>query len=693
MPDIFQTITGGFFDSVNQDRLYNADQMNMPYKKIVSDGLFFEGGDGGNIFKVTAAGGMTVNVGPGNALIGGKWAENEDALSVEISGNTSESARVDSVILRLDANIETRAIGIVYRQGAAAAPALDTSDGIKEFRLANIAVAVNAVAITDVNITDTRGTADCPWVSSIVTPSEAQLTAGVGAYIQQNPTALIPAVEGSVAEWIEEHPEAITTVQDGSLTEAKFSNALKLKAINGYVTPEMYGAKGDGVTDDTAAIQDALDAGGWIVFKPGGVYKTTASLHVSGNTFIDLNGATITGTAHRLLYNFVDDDVFTGYNGNGNIRIRNGKISGGCITFWHGQNISFEDIKFSRCVCDHFIEIAACKGVLIQNCDFVGMAEQTYSAVYEYINIDPCTTEATTYFGGEAFAAGNYDGTKNRDIYIVGCYFNIDESDANYQFLDDAIGCHTPWGQHHDNINIIGNKILNFKKFAIRASDMQNSVIRDNYIESAVNTEYAIACYSKDPDTVPSVINLLIQSNIIKVAKNCISAMSTEYLSAVNNIYYPGDNANHAVVDLYGAIADHASIVGNKTNIGFTTAYSISGPHLSETVFEALQETPLTGISVSGDVMTSANIKFTEFSKFAFLFGYVSGGTFNMRTVQNWFNDKTFAAGKTFPIIVDDTTGAVLMSFEISSENENVLTITKASGVTFPTPRGVLVSK
>lgn len=227
MPDIFQTITGGFFDSVNQDRLYNADQMNMPYKKIVSDGLFFEGGDGGNVFKVTAGGGMTVNVGPGNALIGGKWAENEDALAVEISGNTSESARVDSIILRLDANIETRAVGIVYRQGTAAAPALDTSDGIKEFRLANITVPVNAVAITDVNISDTRGTADCPWVTSIITPSEAQLTAGVGAYIQQNPAALIPSIKGGVAEWLEEHPEATTTVQDGSITENKLSASLK----------------------------------------------------------------------------------------------------------------------------------------------------------------------------------------------------------------------------------------------------------------------------------------------------------------------------------------------------------------------------------------------------------------------------------------------------------------------------------
>lgn len=174
MPDIFQTITGGFFDSVNKDRLYSADQMNMPYKKLISDGLIFEGGASGTVFKVTAAGGMTVNVAPGNALIGGKWAENEDALPLEVSGNTSESTRIDSVILRLDSNPETRAVGVVYRQGDATAPALDTSDGIKEFRLANITVPVNAASITNANIADTRGTPDCPRVESAFEPPTAK---------------------------------------------------------------------------------------------------------------------------------------------------------------------------------------------------------------------------------------------------------------------------------------------------------------------------------------------------------------------------------------------------------------------------------------------------------------------------------------------------------------------------------------
>ena len=65
----------------------------------------------------------------------------------------------------------------------------------------------------------------------------------------------------AVSDWLDAHPEATTTVADGSLTETKFSAALQLQTIKDYVTPEMFGAVGDGVADDSAAVQAAFDSG------------------------------------------------------------------------------------------------------------------------------------------------------------------------------------------------------------------------------------------------------------------------------------------------------------------------------------------------------------------------------------------------------------------------------------------------
>lgn len=47
--------------------------------------------------------------------------------------------------------------------------------------------------------------------------------------------------------------------------------------LQNYVTPQMFGAVGDGVTDDTEAVQAALDAGG-IIYFPAGRYKVTRQL-------------------------------------------------------------------------------------------------------------------------------------------------------------------------------------------------------------------------------------------------------------------------------------------------------------------------------------------------------------------------------------------------------------------------------
>lgn len=90
----------------------------------------------------------------------------------------------------------------------------------------------------------------------------------------------------AVAAWLNEHPEATSSVQDGSLTETKFSDELRLKTLNDYVTPEMYGAKGDGVTDDIESIRSAIASGKPVYF--GKSYYISEPITLT-------NGATLIG--------------------------------------------------------------------------------------------------------------------------------------------------------------------------------------------------------------------------------------------------------------------------------------------------------------------------------------------------------------------------------------------------------------
>lgn len=90
-------------------------------------------------------------------------------------------------------------------------------------------------------------------------------------------------VPKAVREWMDEHPEASTSVLDRSLT----INKLVVGTL-GYITPQMFGAKGDGVTNDTQAFKDAMiyaSENGLVVDVPTGVY-IVSQINVRNNVHI-----------------------------------------------------------------------------------------------------------------------------------------------------------------------------------------------------------------------------------------------------------------------------------------------------------------------------------------------------------------------------------------------------------------------
>lgn len=174
MADQTITIRSGFFDSVNNDRLYSADEMNRPYKRVITEGIFAtpQGTPSTDLQVLSAQSAMNIRVKAGEGLLGGKWFENATDLTITVPNNTNVVPRRDSVIIQVDKRQSGRKVNIVYREGTPSSnpqpPAIGTVPNVIEKRVANIYVASGATAINQDAIVDLRGSDECPWITSLI---------------------------------------------------------------------------------------------------------------------------------------------------------------------------------------------------------------------------------------------------------------------------------------------------------------------------------------------------------------------------------------------------------------------------------------------------------------------------------------------------------------------------------------------
>lgn len=166
----------GFFNSVNGDRKYNADDISNYFVKLISDGVF---ATPATCMQVVEASGMYVNVSAGWAFLRCKWINNTTYESLSVEPSDLVLNRIDRVVLRLDPSVSSRNITIAVKKGTAAVtpepPELTrVSDGIYELSLAQIAVNAGASAITQADITDERPDADvCGYVAGLIDQIDA----------------------------------------------------------------------------------------------------------------------------------------------------------------------------------------------------------------------------------------------------------------------------------------------------------------------------------------------------------------------------------------------------------------------------------------------------------------------------------------------------------------------------------------
>ena len=298
----------------------------------------------------------------------------------------------------------------------------------------------------------------------------------------------------------------------------------------GSVSVKTFGAKGDGVTDDSAAFNTALkNLNGRILFVPKGTYIIKETILIPSNTAIAGDGET---SILKACNGFpVGDDILKIYN-QSNISITNIAVDG-------NSAINNKAAGHSHIDGVHLLDIWNASNITVEKCHF---KDNIYSAI-RLINgntnsvIRKCTFRNLDC-GVIALGAGNVTG-----LTIDGCAFNgHDNSESISLFgtghysditisnnimknkkVGHAIYCAKGT---IDNIKILNNQLFD-NCYSIKLDRVNTATIAGNYI----NNSNSLNTNGGKGIMVTNCSNIEIYSNT--VTKTCAQAI---YILASSNV-------------------------------------------------------------------------------------------------------------------------------------------------------------
>lgn len=162
--------TSGFFNSVNGDRLYNANQMSHIFEGLITDGVYERVG---NKMAVQPNNGMTVQIATGRGWFGKHWVNNDSELTLTLEKSDVILNRYAAVVVKVD---ETDAVRdavpyIKYSDYASnpVKPVMERTETVKEYCLAYIYIGAGVQEIKASVIEDTRADNElCGWVTGLI---------------------------------------------------------------------------------------------------------------------------------------------------------------------------------------------------------------------------------------------------------------------------------------------------------------------------------------------------------------------------------------------------------------------------------------------------------------------------------------------------------------------------------------------
>ena len=357
----------------------------------------------------------------------------------------------------------------------------------------------------------------------------------------------------AVDEWLEAHPEATTTVLDHSLSNKKFI----IGTLN-YVTPEMFGAIGDGTTDDSAAF-DLMLADNCNNILLSNNYFMDDVLNIPDNKVVFGKGTIISDRSITIGNKVIIRDIIfkptTPITRVNNIPATTNGID---VRLYETDDILLDSIY----VKDGVITIDGASHIKIVNSrvdgmDVVGGCVQSFNNAHD-IAIEKCVLNGAT---------------------TNGCYFhtssNIIVSECDI-YQNGHSGVHVPYSKY---VDVLSCKIHNHPVYdGIDFNFSADDDVADTKVYSKI---YNCKCYNNAATGIyVSGSNVVINGNTcynngtegIKV-KPYLNQGHCENIYCINNTTYGNETAETRDMEVLFEIVNNATILMNQ--ITKTRSYTI----------------------------------------------------------------------------------------------------------------------
>lgn len=266
-------------------------------------------------------------------------------------------------------------------------------------------------------------------------------------------------------------------VTDNLRLDAAYSDIAA--TIDGYVTPQKFGAVGDGITDDTSAFQSAIAS--WSkIFIPKGEYKITSRLSIP-------SGMVITGDGIGTVIKSYDDDG----------------------TFLVGDNVIIEKFRVSVeniSTAGNVFEISEDS---LADCELIVPALNTIINAIDVVwNAEDCTNCAVFSLSCEA-TFGTHNLTGYYAVRITNCA-SLSTADKNVGYFVRMYARNGKWitGCEVENCNVYGCRWTYLSGYSDEVSDLSDTATKGcdglllNRIQHQCTSNARGLCYIRNGESV-----------------------------------------------------------------------------------------------------------------------------------------------------------------------------------------------